>query len=106
MKNATLVGTMNSVPLGFSYLYLKESSRFALTFFDGVMLIFSTLDVSKGRTVGTDDCVPLISRRTAYQNNVHFLATQLAICANFHVLKRSRYSAIITANEIMKSEKS
>ena len=43
MKNATLVGTMNSVPLGFSYLFLKESSRFALTFFGGVTSIFSTL---------------------------------------------------------------
>ena len=39
-------------------------------------------DIIKGRTVGTDDCVPLVSRGTAYRNNVDSLATQLAICAN------------------------
>lgn len=39
-------------------------------------------DIIKGRTVGTDDCVPLVSRGTAYRNNVDSLATQLAIYAN------------------------
>lgn len=43
MKNATLIATVNSAPLGVSYLCLKEYSRFALTFFGGVTSIFSAL---------------------------------------------------------------
>ena len=43
MKNPTLAATMNIIPLGFGYLYLKEYSRFALTFFGGVTSIFSAV---------------------------------------------------------------
>lgn len=43
MKNPTLAAAMNLIPLGFGYLYLKEYSRFALTFFGGVTSIFSAV---------------------------------------------------------------
>jgi hypothetical protein len=43
MKSPTVAATMNVIPLGFGYLYLKEYSRFALTFFGGVTSIFSAL---------------------------------------------------------------
>ena len=43
MKNPTIAATMNIIPLGFGYLYLKEYSRFALTFFGGVTSTFSAV---------------------------------------------------------------
>ena len=52
MKNTTLAATMNIVPLGFGYLYLKEYSRFVLTFFGGVTSIFSALVMMAVLSVG------------------------------------------------------
>ena len=52
MKNTTLAATMNIIPLGFGYLYLKEYSRFALTFFGGVTSIFSALVMMAILSVG------------------------------------------------------
>ena len=43
MKSPTLAATLNVIPLGFGYLYLKEYSRFALTIFGGVTSIFLVL---------------------------------------------------------------
>ncbi|MCH8309337.1 MAG: hypothetical protein IIB17_02425 [Chloroflexi bacterium] len=43
MKNPAIAATMNIIPLGFGYLYLKEYSRFALTFFGGVTSTFSAV---------------------------------------------------------------
>jgi len=52
MKNETRVATMNIAPLGFGYLYLKEYSWFALTFFCGVPSIFSALVMMTILSVG------------------------------------------------------
>ena len=52
MKNETRVATMNIAPLGFGYLYSKEYSRFALTFFGGVPSIFSALVMMTILSVG------------------------------------------------------
>ena len=52
MKNETRDATMNIAPLGFSYLYSKEYSRFALTFFGGVPSIFSALVMMTILSVG------------------------------------------------------
>ena len=52
MKNPTVAATMNVIPLGFGYLYLKEYSRFALTFFGGVTSIFSALVIIVVLSVG------------------------------------------------------
>ena len=52
MKNETCDATMNIAPLGFSYLYSKEYSRFALTCFGGAPSIFSALVMMTILSVG------------------------------------------------------
>jgi hypothetical protein len=59
MKNPILAATLNLIPLGFGYLYLKEYSRFALTIFGGVASIFLVLLVMMELTYmicGWDPC--------------------------------------------------
>ncbi|HAL46551.1 MAG TPA: hypothetical protein DCP37_02230 [Dehalococcoidia bacterium] len=52
MRSTTVAAAMNVVPIGLGYLYLKEYSRFAFTFFGGVTGLFTAVVLTGPLSLG------------------------------------------------------